>query len=491
MVIKLPTTPPPPAASGAPADVAATGRVITLPPGKLLNAVVEQSTPMTPTQRETLTNQTLQALLLLGKQPSSNTQQVRFNALLEQQQLLNKPELFLTRLRLAPRLLLAAYTDRPLPTGQPLKLEMARDQRLLFQPGQTQTPASPLPQNTTASSVDRTAQHQMALADALRQLLPKKDQPDLRQLQTQIQNLSPTQARTFERLLPAAIDQALRQLNTMPLSPDQLKDPAQVQKALRDSGVFLEHKLTQQPQGADSPRPATPGSAPPPALAQDYKGALLQLLARLEQQLPGSTRTDGGPPERPVATGLNLLQLLQQPLGGPRADLSERVMRTQLMQLMQQHTLASLARVQLAQLQTVNHQLTQADSPQPTQSWSFEVPIRLGMETRMLALKIDEEDEEDEDEAGTGRKRRWSVMMSFDLPVTGPFHAQLSLIEKSLAVRLWAEQESTLKTTRKHMTNLQKQLEAQGISVTRMECHSGPPPKAGVSLNYSLVDIKT
>src|SRR5690606_27095397 len=70
------------------------------------------------------------------------------------------------------------------------------------------------------------------------------------------------------------------------------------------------------------------------------------------------------------------LQLLQHLAARPNLDLSDKVLRTQLMLLLHQHTLTSLAKVQLQQLHTLNHQQSQVDSPQPTQSWLFDIPVR-------------------------------------------------------------------------------------------------------------------
>src|SRR5690606_9052487 len=190
------------------------------------------------------------------------------------------------------------------------------------------------------------------------------------------------------------------------------------------------------------------------------------------------------------------LQLLQHLAARPEADLSDKVLRTQLILLLHQHTLTSLAKVRLQQLHTLNHRQTQTDNPQPTQSWLFDIPVRYGPELHQLEIRIDQEwtaedkDERDQrdrvkqwsvmlsfnlpgmvDISGSygpevhqleirivqewtaevkderdqrDRVKQWSVMLSFNLPRLGGHYAQLTILDDTVSAELWADQEATL-----------------------------------------------
>src|SRR5690606_9413386 len=109
----------------------------------------------------------------------------------------------------------------------------------------------------------------------------------------------------------------------------------------------------------------------------------------------------------------NLTQLMNYINARPQAELSNKVLRTQLLLLLHQHTLGSLAKIQLQQLHTLNHHQGQADSLQPTQSWLFDIPVRLGQDIHQLEVRIDEEwvaDEQNPDQRDK-KTRQWSVML--------------------------------------------------------------------------------
>jgi hypothetical protein len=162
--------------------------------------------------------------------------------------------------------------------------------------------------------------------------------------------------------------------------------------------------------------------------------------------------------------------------------------------LMHQYTLGSIAKIQLQQVHTLNHQLGQADQTQPTQSWQFEIPVRQGQDVHPLHIHMEQQWVEEQNEnAGQNstRVRQWNVMLRFDLPLIGQFYAQLTLLGDNLSAKFWAENENTLLETKDRIDGLKAQLEQEGIQVTQMQCVPGLPPKPKMSLSYSLVDIKT
>src|SRR5690606_27305296 len=173
---------------------------------------------------------------------------------------------------------------------------------------------------------------------------------------------------------------------------------------------------------------------------------------------------------------LHLLQLLPQK---PPQELNGKQLRTQLLMLLHQQALSSLARVQMQQVHSLNHQQGQSDSAQPSQSWMFELPVRIGHEAHYLELRlqqdwVEEKTGQDED-SPTEKKRQWTVHLSFDLPEAGLFHAQLQVVDESVSARFWAEREATLDRVRTQLEGLRQQLESEGISVTQLQCQAGKP----------------
>ncbi len=90
-----------------------------------------------------------------------------------------------------------------------------------------------------------------------------------------------------------------------------------------------------------------------------------------------------------------------------------------------------------------------------------------------------------------GKVRQWQVLLTFELPEAGTFHAQITVRDPQVAARLWAEQPDTAETVRKRLTQLHQRLEDEGLEVTRLECHDGAPPRRKTEIHYSLVDITT
>lgn len=363
------------------------------------------------------------------------------------------------------------------------------------------------------------------LAAALRNLLPQKDQP-----QQLYAALSPLQQLPLERrqaVIPASVQQALKTLADQLRSPQQLSNAKLLPLIVRNSGVFFENKLASQivdtgalPKG-NPPTGSSPigpdGSLTNRLTTQDLKGALLQLLHRVKQELPANSGRDPSAPPGPssatqstypgAATTAHVTQVQQSALPvslpgllqlmrfpqRPERELSDKVLRNQLLMLLHQQTLGSLAKIQLQQAQTLSHQQSQTDSAQPTQSWVFDVPVRHGQEVHNLEIKLQQDwvDEGEGENKGGVKVRQWSVTLSFDLPDAGGFYAQLIVINETLSVKLWAEQQTTLSEARLKLDNLHEQLSTQGIVVKQLQCVQGKPPSTSISLHYSLVDITT
>lgn len=371
-------------------------------------------------------------------------------------------------------------------------------------------------------------QTQMLLAEALRNLLPHKDQPQ--QLYSALPQLQQLSASSRHELLSSSLQQALKTVADQLRSPMQLSNPKLLQMVVKNSGVFFEHKLAQNLPTNAPAKPAefthlkntfgnTENNQAVTAnrlTTQDLKGALLQLLNRVNQDLvatnklsenarPSVAATYTSPAAAPppatspfasaaqIPTLAGLLQFLQQPVQRASPELSLKVLRTQLLMLLQQHTLGSLAKVQLQQAHTLNHQQNQSDTTQPTQSWLFDIPMKHGHDVHNLELRLEQSwiDDEKQSDENDAKIRQWSVTLSFNLPDAGGFHAQLTVVHDTVSAKLWAEQDGTLNEAKIKLENLRIQLESQGVVVKQISCVKGTPPSTAISLNYSLVDVNT
>ncbi len=554
--------------------VASLAKLVGLTLGNNLLASVERVEPIDPQQRDQLLRRTQEVLMQLQRLPLTPAIKAQIQQLTEQQQLLQSPQVKLAQLLVNGKPLIV-YSDRPMTAGQSLMVQLTDSQRLVWlsqpnasglnpavkpapdvgaqriaadflvnlsRPGATsplQTlrdisqPGSNLP---AAASQSLPNNHlRLLLAEALRTLLPQQDQPrELFSALPQLQQLSANQ----RQWLPPSLQQALKAAADQLRTPEQLSNPRLLQLALKNSGVFFEHKLATRLAEAASPiaKGATEkqtGNVGPQATeaqiltnrltTQDLKGALLQLIHQTRVALgsdaalvltPGKGEARAGSQEAgssPVTTSnstgatpasellakslpslLHLLQLLPQK---PPQELNSKQLRTQLLLLLHQQALSSLARVQMQQVHSLNHQQGQSDSAQPSQSWIFELPVRIGHEAHYLELRlqqdwVEEKTGQDED-SPTEKKRQWTVHLSFDLPEAGPFHAQLQVVDESVSARFWAERETTLDRVRTQLEGLRQQLESEGISVTQLQCQAGKPANQRMSINYSLVDITT
>lgn len=373
--------------------------------------------------------------------------------------------------------------------------------------------------------------HQTVVSESLRQLLPQKDsgQDLLASLPKVIQFIQQLPLAQRKEWLPATLQDALKSLANQIRTQHQLSDPKQLAVTLRNNGQTFENKLAQliQQAGTATPNNATPAAHNSPALGklqvpaeklallettktiagkavatplekmftQDLKGNLLGVLHLLDTErstlaatMPTQFDSTKNLPLAALPQFLNLLANKHQ------GELSQKQLRTQLILLMHQYTLGSLAKIQLQQLHSINQQLSQVDVSQPNQSWQFEIPVRQGQDVHPLQIQIEQqwiEEQTPEGHSKASRVRQWNVMLNFDLPIVGKFYAQLGLLGETLTAKFWAEHETTLAETKAKIEMLTQQLEQQGIKVSQVHCLPGTPPKPKMLLSYSLVDVKT
>lgn len=532
-------------------------KLVGLTVGNNVLASVERVEPIDAQQRDQLLQRTQEMLTQLQRLPQTPVVKAQIEQLVEQQQMLQSSLAKLAQLVINGKPLLI-FSDRPMVQGQNLTIQLSESQRLLWSPQPSPTGnntlsnadaargqpdlqvnlsrplnSSPLQTLLDIQGPDKKVQLQAGtdvkrlLADALRTLLPQQDQPrELFRALPQLQQV----IGSHRQWIPPSLQQALKTAADQLRTPEQLSNPRLLQLALKNSGVFFEHKLASQLADADNgnrgpvPDRLSSGSGLQTSetqiltnrlTTQDLKGALLQLVHQIRVALadedassrsstattvdkesaasqPGKTYSASELIlQKNLPSLLHFLQLLPQ----KQQELSSKQLRTQLLMLLHQQTLTSLARVQMQQVHTLNHQQAQGDIAQPSQSWIFELPVRLGSETCYLEISlrqdwVDEKSEQDA-EGSSEKKRQWTVQLSFDLPEAGQFHAQLQVVDETVSARFWAEREETLTRVKSRLDSLRQQLESEGIKVTQLQCMPGKPASQRMSINYSLVDVTT
>lgn len=374
------------------------------------------------------------------------------------------------------------------------------------------------PQTDSKISTPETLATKNIVSENLRNLLPHRDAPNL--LLSAINQLQQLPATSRQQLLSPSIEQALKSIAEKIRSPEQLAQPKVLAQMLKNSGVFFENKLHDNLQTNNEDYQGNAKATLNTTYAQDLKGSLLTLLSRTTQELNGDKKplsneqtikllqtlstpalfhSAGVASTNPFNANINLTQTIgmfvQQLMNKPVKELSDKELRTQLLVLLQQHSVHSLAKIQLQQLHSINHELETKDSATPNASWQFEIPVKQHNEIHHLHMRIDREwvDEKNESEKSksTNKIKQWSVTLRFDLPTLGEFCAQLAVVNTQVSATLWAAREKTFGEVRDHIEGLRKQLESEGIEVKYLQCMRGMPPEKPMALSYSLIDIST
>lgn len=199
----------------------------------------------------------------------------------------------------------------------------------------------------------------------------------------------------------------------------------QVQTALRDSGLFFEHRLVTQ-------------GTPPKG---DLKLQLLQLLRLLSHE-PDATaqrEANGDTQTQNARTGNDLIGRLLRLIEG------------------------SLARIQAQQTASLPD-----DSGK--QQWHFELPVSVDNQREFIQLKLQRESAASEDESS---HTVWKVDLYFDFDNLGPVQAQVSLRDGRFCVAFQSELASTAQKIEHAGEQLQKQFANSGLAIDRFSSGIG------------------
>lgn len=273
---------------------------------------------------------------------------------------------------------------------------------------------------------------------------------------------------------------------------EEILQPQQLSRLIKNSGVFLEPKIL-----------ANTGQ-----IQQDIKGQLLKLNNLLQQELPTTPSQTGDTQQlqkiindfirgdtnlqqlvRSLYSALpreSLQQLLQaitvnkQPvlpeefipaLSQLQANIKQQpqtkaltetlirlIQNTQALQELKASVEQTLARITSQQLIPLTRE---ADNP---------LLLLLGLifkdkeSSYLVDFRIEQEHKTPDEQ-----QTQWSVTLNFNFPTLGAIQSQLHLVGDQLATTFHAEQASTAKTIKQHLPLLQSALQKTGLQITRLE----------------------
>ncbi len=340
---------------------------------------------------------------------------------------------------------------------------------------------------------------------AIRQAIPQQG--------SQVQLLANLAAASRSERVPPQVQAAVSQLSRIVQPADNLRNAEGLRRAVRDSGLFLEHKLA-------SGRPVR-------AVQPDWKAALLrfrQQLVNVQQQQPATTQatrspsaaTQGGPPAQqgpspvlpqppsvqpqqpslpgqsaravtvstagsqpiaqtgaantqqgrtdiPVRTGevpppLRHASPAAQPVRAPAALPTDPL---SLVGELVRHTEAALSRIRLDQLGSI--------TPEQggRQVWLLELPVQHpDRRSEIVTLRVERDDNGNSERHNAS----WAVDLAFDLGPRGELRARVALHAGKVTASFWADQDKTRADVQAGLAALRENLEERDLDIGLLSC---------------------
>ena len=328
------------------------------------------------------------------------------------------------------------------------------------------------------------------IVQGIRQALPQ--QQPLQNLLPLIQHIVQQPSQNISQQLLQNLKTLLQQFPTS----QQAAQPKSLQQAINSNGIFFEAKIAQQlikNHSTNSNNTTRSDITVNNLFNRDLKGMLQLLATQVAKSSVNTTGTEDG--KQALTYGstaplpLNAEILVSN--NNNKAS-AERGIDVLLKQLSSQ-LLASLARTQLNQLETLAARSANTpDNQGPINSWTLELPIIHGKNIDNLELRIDQHliENEEPDDTAEGKKQ-WTVMLAFDLHALGKMNVQLNIIEKSVSATVWSQLENTHREVKQQVNKLSNSLEKIGVRVKHVDCQLGLPPKSHLLIYRQLVDVRT
>lgn len=300
-----------------------------------------------------------------------------------------------------------------------------------------------------------------------------------------------------------------------------VQQPASLQQAIQQSGVFLERQLMQ----------------PNPQVSGDFKANLLKLAAALEGQIRQTANGQINAQNLPVeirnalinllnqssalqqlpshitnallANGQTPAQLLTMLLAGQttvgtmtnsqqtltaqniatqqiaqNAQLQAGVTDLARLQVLLREVETAIARVQLNQLTMVR----EADNPTQPQVWLMDVPLRDKQQLHWMQLQLQKGAKQDSD-----ADEQWQVTLNLETQNLGKLRASIGLQATMVSVSLTAEDPKAVALLEENIDILHQKLSALNLQVRQLSCHCAPvewlTPVSPSSQSDALLDI--
>lgn len=177
------------------------------------------------------------------------------------------------------------------------------------------------------------------------------------------------------------------------------------------------------------------------ALAAEALKSLMALAVQPTQTAPLATGITSGFAEDISALLKQAAQQLRQQNTGGETRVLATTQRdqAQILLMLLRESLATLARTQLHQLNTLVSQQQNAETP-TTQQWFSEIPININQHQQSVELNTEEQNANQGEQSA---QRQWQVMMQFDLERLGALYVKLVLCGETVKATLWTETSTT------------------------------------------------
>jgi hypothetical protein len=391
--------------------------------------------------------------------------------------------------------------------------------------------------NTVAADLPQLTAREQQLQTGIKRALPLQQAPE-----QVIKRMMELIAQPTFSKLPPAIQQAVTTLRAQWPTPQQASDASTLQKALNNSGTFYETKL-QQASIANPGATTTPAktaantaqsSAAQPSTAQAAEKNLQTLtdkppaninatngnaVAEETQSLLQTTNQSSAPlANDQKAITLELLSLIGQLVKKPAAvsdEKTELITQTELtykkpmaatvpsallssensddaglmLKELGRLLLATLARTQIHQLDSLQARQSSENPQAPTATWVLELPIQHGQRTDTLGLRIEQYASKKNTDP---RATQWIVNLTLDLERLGQLQVQLKIRNQHVKATLWTEQHNTHRLVRKHVHELRQNFEKIGVMVDEIDVYQGLPDHVPThAFQRRLIDVRT
>lgn len=282
------------------------------------------------------------------------------------------------------------------------------------------------------------------------------------------------------------VQQAVQQLiKTLP-NIEQMQTTDGLQKALIDSGLFLENKLALLATAKASPQAQKLLES---SIAKDVKTQLLRLANAIINTPHASPKQTQQPLNQLVT---QLLAYSKQLNTEQKKNDSQQKAETAI-KILSKQLAGNIANTEVNQMESLRNMLNQAADNPKMISWNTEIALN-NEYIDHLAIKI-EKDEHSKNDEDIGEQ--WRVNLSFNLHENGKLNVLLSIIDNTVGAQLWSEKENTHQTVTEYKNELSEMLSRAGVHVKEISCHHGTPKLAANQLEryyfskHPLIDVKT